>query len=116
VRVDEALAAVDAVEQQRAGRAKRARMTPDDLHKWYRSWEWQRARYSFLKSLKGKERKCACCGSTLADGAKIVVDHVKSVRLYPELKTDLGNLQLLCDGCNRGKGSHDDTRWSDNQC
>ncbi len=37
---------------------------------------------------------CACCGST----KNLVVDHVIPVR--QEGKTDIGNLQLLCNRCN----------------
>jgi 5-methylcytosine-specific restriction endonuclease McrA len=104
--VAETLAHVEA-EQLKREAAKAARRA-DDVQSWYRSWEWARVRYAFLR---GKERRCQCCGLTPADGIKIVVDHVKPIRHFWHLRADPTNLQLLCDTCNRGKGSHDETDW-----
>ena len=45
--------------------------------------------------------KCAACGATSADGAKLEVDHVVPVS---EGGTDeMSNLRVLCFGCNRGR-------------
>lgn len=82
----------------------------DQIASFYRSWQFQRLRY---QALKGKERRCECCGATPADGAKICCDHVKPIRTHWHLRLDPGNLQLLCDSCNRGKGSDDQTNWTE---
>lgn len=74
----------------------------------YESWEWKRTRYDFLK---GKDRRCECCGTSPAHGARMVVDHVKPIRHFWALRLDPKNLQLLCDDCNMGKGSRDMTDW-----
>lgn len=74
----------------------------------YDSWEWKRCRYDFLKD---RERRCQCCGMTPDVGARIVVDHVKPVKKYWDLRLDAANLQILCDDCNMGKGSRDETDW-----
>lgn len=74
----------------------------------YQSWEWKRCRYDFIKD---RERRCQCCGNTPAQGARIVVDHIKPLRKYWDLRLDHNNLQLLCDDCNKGKGSRDETDW-----
>jgi 5-methylcytosine-specific restriction endonuclease McrA len=103
ITVAEAISAIEASQSKRSVRTK-----PDNTEKFYRSWEWQRARYAYLKS---KECKCQCCGVTPADGARIVVDHIKPIRHFWHLRLDPNNLQLLCDGCNRGKGSDDVTDW-----
>jgi 5-methylcytosine-specific restriction endonuclease McrA len=80
----------------------------DPIEKFYDSWEWKRARYEFLKD---KKRRCECCGATPGNGPRIVVDHIKPIRRFWELRLDQANLQMLCDDCNRGKGSRDTTDW-----
>jgi 5-methylcytosine-specific restriction endonuclease McrA len=70
------------------------------------SWPWKKLRYRILRE---RGRVCECCKATAADGAKICVDHIKPVRHYWHLRLAASNLQVLCDGCNRGKGSHDMT-------
>ena len=46
-----------------------------------------------------------CCGS--AD--KIRGDHIKPIRRYWNLRLDPDNIQILCEECNHGKGSWDET-------
>lgn len=46
---------------------------------------------------------CLCCGST----DNISIDHIKPYSKYPELATDINNLQPLCRSCNSKKGN----RW-----
>jgi 5-methylcytosine-specific restriction endonuclease McrA len=104
--VTEAIAAAEAAQQKRAARAEPSEKR---IRSWYNSWEWKKVRYNFL--LKNKERKCACCGATAAQGERIVVDHIKPVRKFWHLRADPENLELLCDSCNRGKSSHDTTDW-----
>lgn len=70
----------------------------------YRSWEWKELRY---KVLKHYGRKCMCCGET----KRVVVDHIKPRRRYPELALKFDNLQVLCNDCNMGKGAWDETDW-----
>lgn len=85
--------------------------TPDEEKKifaFYDSWEWKRVRYEFIKD---KERKCNCCGATPKNGVRIVVDHIKPIRHFWNLRMDSNNLQILCDDCNMGKGSSDQTDW-----
>jgi len=83
---------------------KRDAPTKRQIKAFYNSWQWKRLRYAFLKD---KQRRCECCGATAADGARIVVDHIKPVRRFWHLRLDRTNLQVACDCCNRGKGSHD---------
>jgi hypothetical protein len=85
----------------------------DKFKEFYASWEWKQLRYEFLKQ---QQRRCECCGATAADGTKIVVDHIKPIRRFWHLRLDITNLQLLCDDCNMGKGSHDYTDWSAMPC
>ena len=80
----------------------------DRVKKFYSSWQWARLRYRVLKE---RGCVCECCRATAAHGAKICVDHVKPVRLFWHLRLDAENLQVLCEACNRGKGSHDATDW-----
>lgn len=83
-------------------------VSPNTIRQFYDSWEWKRLRYDFLK---GKKRTCQCCGASAADGAKIVIDHIKPIRHHWRLRLDPDNLQILCDDCNMGKGSRDQTDW-----
>lgn len=79
----------------------------------YKSWEWKTLRYEFLKS---RQRICDCCGRSPKDGIKIHVDHIKPIRFHWHLRLKISNLQILCEDCNMGKGSHDETDWhSDEQ-
>ncbi len=63
--------------------------------------------------LKKRGARCECCGSTPANGIVIHVDHIKPRRKFPELALTESNLQVLCEVCNHGKGSWDDTDWRD---
>lgn len=72
------------------------------------SEEWKKLQYQALM-MYGK--RCQCCGATRAHGIKIVVDHIKPRKKYPELALDFNNLQILCDVCSDGKGDWDETDW-----
>ena len=67
---------------------------------------WRDVRYKALKAGNGS---CCLCGSTVKDGVKLHVDHIKPKSLHPHLAYDLNNLQVLCDCCNVGKSNKDDT-------
>jgi len=77
-------------------------------HSFYRSPAWAKARYAALVKANGK---CGCCGRTAQDGVILNVDHIKPVKLYPELALVASNLQVLCGLCNKGKGNWDETDW-----
>lgn len=77
-----------------------------EIDAFYLSWEWARVRYDFLATVV---RRCLSCGATPSDGVRIVVDHIKPIRYFWELRLDPKNLQCLCDLCNKGKGSRDQT-------
>ena len=68
----------------------------------YQSWEWKKLRYQVLMYYGAK---CMLCGSD----HRIVVDHIKPRKKYPELELDFDNMQVLCNECNRGKGRWDET-------
>ena len=84
----------------------------DKLKEFYDSDEWKhsRARYQALKKADGR---CQCCGASRKDGVRLVVDHIKPVRKHWEQRLDPNNMQVLCDECNRGKASWDETDWRD---
>ncbi len=78
-----------------------------DQKLFYASWDWKEARYSALRRYGPK---CQCCGAT-PKNARIVVDHIKPIRLFWKLRLDQGNLQILCEDCNMGKSYKDQTDW-----
>lgn len=79
------------------------------INEFYKSWEWKRLRYDFLI---GKNRTCECCGAKPGNGVSINVDHIKPIRHYWDLRLNKNNLQILCEDCNMGKGSRDETNWT----
>ena len=55
---------------------------------------------------------CECCGNTpKSSGKPLHIDHIKPKSIYPELKNELSNFQVLCADCNIGKGNWDETNW-----
>jgi 5-methylcytosine-specific restriction endonuclease McrA len=78
----------------------------DMAQAFYRSRDWRELSY-VTKQLAGW--RCQCCGKSAADGVKIVCDHIKPIRHFWELRLDPDNVQCLCEDCNLGKGSWDDT-------
>lgn len=90
-------------------RPRTAKESPQSkIDDFYTSWEWRRLRYDFLKD---RDRRCECCGAQPSDGVKIVIDHIKPIRHHWHLRLNFGNLQILCEDCNMGKGSRDETDW-----
>lgn len=78
----------------------------------YKSWDWRTLR---TKILEKYGRRCMCCGATpehtdmAGDPVKIVVDHIKPISKHWGLRLEPGNLQVLCDECNQGKGAWNET-------
>lgn len=78
----------------------------------YDSWDWQKARYQILRT---HGPRCMLCNATRSDldmdgkPVRIVVDHIKPLSKFWELRLDPGNLQVLCHDCNKGKGAWDET-------
>ena len=91
VTVAECLAAVEAEQQSRAARKEQSA----DLKykKFYNSFQWRKVRYQFLRT-QPRPLRCSVCGVGVADGAKLCVDHIRSVRRHPELRLNLGNLPV----------------------
>ena len=71
-------------------------------------FEWRRVR---MIALKQYGPKCMCCGATPQTGAVMHVDHIKPRKTHPHLALEIGNLQILCEQCNHGKGNWDSTDW-----
>jgi len=69
---------------------------------------WRSLRYQALKDGNGR---CCLCGASAFGGATLHVDHIKPASLYPELRLELSNLQVLCADCNLGKSNKDETDW-----
>lgn len=72
---------------------------------------WRRVRYQALKLHGGA---CQLCGDRARVGAPLHVDHIKPRSKFPDLALDITNLQILCEGCNVGKGASDTTDWRSN--
>jgi 5-methylcytosine-specific restriction endonuclease McrA len=86
-------------------RAAKSGPTEFMIKDFYASWEWKRLSFD-VKQTRG--RVCECCGAR-APAVKIITDHIKPLRKYWHLRLDRTNLQVLCDDCNMGKGSRDET-------
>ncbi len=99
VRPSKALAHVYTINQQ---------VTPKGLlpvsvvSSFYETPEWQRLA---RKTKRDLGRRCMKCGTTGTHDNRIVSDHILSVRSHWHLRLDESNIQILCDRCNRAKGS-----------
>lgn len=106
MRIDEIIAGELAREKQ----AKPVDGSNRDARKdFYSSPQWRnsKGRYEALKRAGGR---CQACGAS-GPGVKLCADHIKPVRKYWELRFEPSNMQVLCDGCNLGKASWDETDW-----
>lgn len=90
------------------GKTKKSRVTSTTAQKFYKSYEWARARYEALKKNDGR---CELCGRGKPEGATLNVDHIKPLKTHWELRCDQDNLQVLCGSCNKGKSNWDETDW-----
>lgn len=86
-----------------------------DLKSFYDRRDWIELRYRVLRKYGWK---CMACGATKASGAQIHVDHIKPIKLFPDLALREDNLQVLCKPCNFGKSASymDDFRPKPTTC
>jgi 5-methylcytosine-specific restriction endonuclease McrA len=74
------------------------------------AWEWKRLSY---EARQKADWKCQAwgCHADGKKGAKIVCDHIRPIRSAEgwARRLDPNNLQVLCNDCNMGKGSWDQT-------
>lgn len=77
-------------------------------HGFYASREWRTLRYRVLRRSSGR---CALCGHGSMHGALLHVDHIVPRSREPRLALVEGNLQVLCEDCNLGKGNSDSIDW-----
>jgi hypothetical protein len=63
----------------------------------YTSSDWNRVKKIVFK-IHGP--RCLCCSTDI----DVCIDHIKPYILFPELSTDINNLQPLCRSCNSSKG------------
>lgn len=76
----------------------------EKLHKYH--IEKERALMSAslrFKVLKRDNYKCKICGASERDGVKLHIDHI--IPVSKGGKTEIQNLQVLCDRCNLGKSN-----------
>lgn len=96
----------------KADKRKRRRIQIETAHPasefFLYSRQWRKLRMEVLIKYGAR---CQCCGASAKTGAVINVDHIKSRYKYPDLALEFTNLQVLCDACNHGKGSWDETDW-----
>jgi 5-methylcytosine-specific restriction endonuclease McrA len=69
---------------------KKRLRTKTGKRKWYR-----------VRVLERDDYKCQVCG--LREPEIMEVDHIKSVRDFPELSYEMRNLQTLCPNCHKRK-------------
>ena len=81
---------------------------PDEIiyRAFYKTRAWKQLSYD-IKIRMGLQ--CQCCGATKDDGVRIITDHIRPVKFYWHLRLEPTNLQVLCEDCNHGKASWDQT-------
>lgn len=83
-----------------------------EKHSFYQSWEWRTLR---MQTFKRFGNSCLCCGASrghldmCGNPVQIVVDHIKPLHYYWNMRLDPENVQPLCKECNQGKGAWDQT-------
>jgi 5-methylcytosine-specific restriction endonuclease McrA len=56
---------------------------------------------------------CACCSARIRLPKNRHIDHLKPMKLYPELEFFYTNLQVLCRTCNVHKSAYDGADWKE---
>ena len=79
--------------------------TPPSTWGFYGTDAWRTLRYQILKK---HGYRCMACG---VSKGTMHVDHIKPRSKFPELSLEESNLQVLCEPCNMGKGTRDQTDW-----
>lgn len=64
--------------------------------------EWQRLRWHVLRRDRFTCQWPGCGAQFAHEPRRLVADHIIPVRVAPERKWDMSNLQCLCDECHRG--------------
>lgn len=95
---------------------KKYTLNSEKINELYKIWKQKKnyqISFQFEKSkmndglrydvLKRDEFKCKICGISAKEGAKLHIDHIKPVSKGG--KTELNNLQTLCERCNIGKSN-----------
>lgn len=54
--------------------------------------------------------QCQCCRALFPSIHHLVIDHIQPIAKFPELATEIQNLQLLCHPCNQAKGARIEQR------
>ena len=84
---------------------KLSNKTWKEAQSFYSSKEWKDCRKLFLEGKTNRE--CIYCQHDFLGNnpKKLNLDHIKPLRYYWDLRTDHSNLQIVCEECNKNKGS-----------
>jgi len=77
--------------------------------KFYESIEWKELRKEYKKEFfsdnKLKYFECNYCEENVSKNRTLNIDHIRPIRTHWHLRLDKNNLQILCQDCNKFKGS-----------
>lgn len=85
-----------------AKRIKKKYTPREVFNRWRSSDEGRQWKKEQFERIKGR---CPDCRYILPSAEHFCIDHIKSVRDYPDLVIDPKNLRLLCGPCNQRKGA-----------
>ena len=71
--------------------------------KFWKSVDWKNLRKEFLSQCKNQQ--CKYCFEDLNNSKRLNIDHIKPIKTNWDLRLDINNLQILCEDCNKYKGS-----------
>ena len=74
-----------------------------DLNKFYSSRAWR----ALSVAVRKRHPLCVRCADVGVVRPADLVDHIKPVRVHPELRLDVTNLQPLCNSCHNRKTAED---------
>ena len=102
---------VEEAEKREAYIVRQAQLAAQQIPgtEFYQSLAWRELRYKVLKKASGA---CEACRRTTHQHSIVLhVDHILPRSQFPALALEETNLQVLCEDCNIGKGTKDQTDW-----
>lgn len=83
--------------------------TQEERDAFYNSSKWRNFRLKILKRDNYECLHCKARGLVTTTDKRLIVDHIKELKDYPELALDPDNLRTLCHACHEKRH---DRAWS----
>ena len=95
---------------------KLSNISLEETLKFYNSIEWKELRKEYLNDNKRKYFECNYCEENVSKNRSLNIDHIRPIKTHWHLRLDKNNLQILCQDCNKFKGSKQDIKSLKEEC